>query len=92
MTERGAQWPKSLKMAKNRENSLFYAKKNQLFDFFKGKLGGKCVCFQNSRVSENFGHFWICGIHFEIVFCCRWGCDNVIHLSNEPCPKELSEM
>ena len=33
-------------------------KKNQLFDYFIGKL-------RDSKVLENFGHFWTRGGHFE---------------------------
>ena len=49
---------KKPQMAKNRQNRAFYAKKNQLFDYFIGKL-------RDSIVSENFGHFWTRGGHFE---------------------------
>ena len=30
---------------------------NQLFDYFRGMSGDKCVCIQDSRVLENSGHF-----------------------------------
>ena len=31
-------------MAKNLQNRAFYAKKNQLLDYFRGKFRDKCVC------------------------------------------------
>ena len=64
MTGRGAKWPKRLKMAKNQQNRAFYAK-NQLFDYFQGKLTDKCECLWDTRVSENICYFMTHGGHFE---------------------------
>ena len=44
MIGRGSKWPKSFKMAKNRQNRAFYAKIST-FDYFIGKFREKCVIF-----------------------------------------------